>query len=69
VLLIKNNINIHKIDSNNLNVIFKCILSNNCILLKYFINLGVNPNHLNSFLVSYIFLLMILVVMNLIVIY
>jgi ankyrin repeat protein len=47
-LLIKNNINIHKIDSNNLNIIFKCVLSNNYILLKYFLNLGVNPNHLNS---------------------
>ena len=46
-ILVKNNANIHLIDSNNLNLIFKCILSKNEILLKYFLNLGVNPNLLN----------------------
>jgi len=47
-ILIKNNVNLHKVDSNNLNLIFICVLNKNDLLLKYFLNLGVNPNQINK---------------------
>ena len=46
--LVKNNANIHYVNPDGLNLIYRCVLTNNPTLLKYFIKLGVNPNHLTS---------------------
>lgn len=46
--LIKNNANIHRVNSDGLNLIYNCVLTNNEVLLKYFLKLGVNPNCMNS---------------------
>ncbi len=46
--LVKSNADIHITDSNGINIIFKCVLNKNEVLLKYFLNLGVNPNILNK---------------------
>lgn len=43
-LLVKSSANIHVVDSNNFNLISKCVINKNEIILKYFLNLGVNPN-------------------------
>lgn len=47
-ILRKSNVNIHTIDTNNLNLISKCVINKNFVLLKYFLNLGVNPNLKNK---------------------
>lgn len=46
--LIKSNVNIHRINSNGSNLIFTCIHADNHLMLKHFINLGVNPNLKNN---------------------
>jgi ankyrin repeat protein len=46
--LVKSGANIHILDSNNFNLISKCVINQNTILLKYFLNLGVDPNILNK---------------------
>lgn len=43
-LLIKSNANIHIMDTNKFNLISKCIINKNTVLLKYFLKLGVDPN-------------------------
>jgi ankyrin repeat protein len=43
-LLVKLGVDVHIVDSNNLNLISKCVINRNTILLKYFLNLGVDPN-------------------------
>lgn len=47
-LLVKSNVNIHVISEDKVNMVFASIINKNLILLKYFLNLGVNPNHLNG---------------------
>lgn len=46
--LIKSGADIHKIDENGMNIIFISIHASNPVMLKYFINLGVNPNLKNN---------------------
>ena len=46
--LIKSNIDINKINDIYSNIIFTCVYASNPILLRYFINLGINPNLINS---------------------
>jgi ankyrin repeat protein len=47
-LLLKFGANIHVVDTNNFNLISKCVINKNTVLLKYFLNLGVNPNVINK---------------------
>ena len=43
--LVKSGANIHLIDSDGINLVFKSLLLNNKILLKFYLSLGVNPNN------------------------
>jgi len=43
-LLIKSGANFNKITESNSNIIFTCVHASNPIILKYFLNIGVNPN-------------------------
>lgn len=46
--LIKSNADINKINKNGLNIIYTCVKASNPIMLKYFLNLNVNPNLIND---------------------
>lgn len=46
--LIKSNANINAMNKSGSNIIFTCIYASNPLILKYFLNLGVNPNLKNN---------------------